>query len=225
MAYVSFVSRTDTSISVRLAGLDTTYDGNIITVNWKAGTGISNLRSYGTMTLSNKISQSGSFTFSGLSPSTKYHIRATVSASGCGQSYDFDEDFWTEDPPQPQVEKWDWFSSDERRNAYYAVTGKGNTTDFSYLVWNDMCAKVREIREAVGNIGSWDTANGLYLSYNNTLMSWSDKTLTAARFNSLKYQIGSQYGTGISDVSRGDTVYGHYFTTLTSRMNGWIDSL
>lgn len=132
------------------------------------------------------------------------------------------------------VNKWEWSISNspdynataaQTQKAYNAVTGKGYTTDFSYLVWNDMCAKVREIRLAVGNIGAWDTANGRYLSYNNTLMSASDKVITAARFNSLKYQIGSQVGTGINDVSKGDTVYGWYFTTLATRMNYWIDNM
>ena len=126
------------------------------------------------------------------------------------------------------VEKWDWQSSngdasaEQTSAAYDAVTGQGKVSDLSYLVWNDMCAKVREIRLAVGDIGAWDPAYG---SYSSALMSASDRVLTASRFNNLKNQIGSQIGTGINDVSTGDIVKGSYFTTLTGRMNDWIDSL
>ena len=126
------------------------------------------------------------------------------------------------------IEKWSWNSSNGRAtagqtyNAYQAVTGNGNVSDFSYLVWNDMCAKVYAIREAVGNIGAWDTAYG---TYSAAQMSSGDKVMTAARFNNLKNQIGTQIGTGINDVKSGDIIRGSYFTTLTSRMNDWIDRL
>ena len=129
------------------------------------------------------------------------------------------------------VLKWNWYSSnspdynasaEQTAGAYAAVSGKGRTTDFSYCVWNDMCAKVREIRAAVGGIGAWDRAYG---TYEDALMSSSDHAMTAARFNNLKNQIGSQIGTGIKDVSTGDIVYGSYFITIANRINDWIDLL
>lgn len=53
-------------------------------------------------------------------------------------------------------------------------------------------------------------------------MTSSDKTLTAARFNSVRYNIGAHYSTGISEVASGDPVLGSYFTTLTTKLNEWI---
>lgn len=126
------------------------------------------------------------------------------------------------------VIQWDWNKSNGRatasqtQSAYRAITNRGKVTDFSYLVWNDLCAKVYAVRDAVGNIGAWDTAYG---SYASAQMTSSDKKLTASRFNNLKNQIGSQIGTGISDVSKGDKVYGSYFVTIADRINYWISIL
>lgn len=124
---------------------------------------------------------------------------------------------------------WSWNSSngdasaEQTQAAHTAVTSQGLTTDFSYLVWNDMCAKVKEVREAAG-VGSWD-GGGKGYTYASTLMSSDDPYMTAVRFNSLKYNIGSQYSTGIEDVSSGDIIYGSYFTSLMATLNNWIDTL
>lgn len=128
------------------------------------------------------------------------------------------------------VSKWNWNRANSPQHyatgaqtiaAYNAVTGKGATTNFSYLVWNDMCAKVKEIRTFAGE-SEWNTTYG---TYSSALMSSSDKRITAARFNNLKNQIASVIGISISNVAPGDKVLGSYFTTLTSRMNDWIDTL
>ena len=87
-------------------------------------------------------------------------------------------------------------------------------------MWNDLCDKVKEILDATG--GSWDST---YATYANTKMTSSNKTLTATKFNSLRYNIGSHYSTGITDVDTNDDVLGSYFTKLASCINGWIDTL
>lgn len=128
------------------------------------------------------------------------------------------------------VSKWNWNRANSPQHyatgaqtiaAYNAITGNGATSNFSYLVWNDMCAKVREIRRFAG-ISEWDTTYG---SYSSALMSSSDKRMTAARFNNLKNQVASGIGISIGNVRPGDIVLGSYFTTLTTRMNAWIDTL
>lgn len=125
-------------------------------------------------------------------------------------------------PKKITVEKWSWTSSNgsagdsQTSAAYSAVTGKGKLSNFSYLVWNDLCDKVKEILDSLGR--SWDTT---YASYSATRMTSSDKKLTAVRFNSLRRNVSTSY----SAVSRGSTVYGSYFTGLASQINSWIDSL
>lgn len=124
-----------------------------------------------------------------------------------------------------KVKKWSWNSSNgaassqQTKSAYAAISNQGETSKFSYLVWNDMADKVYETLSAK-NL-RW---NSRFASYENTRMSSSDKTLTAARFNSLRYNIGLHYSTGINTVNKGDTIYGWYFTTLTNCLNNWIDT-
>lgn len=122
--------------------------------------------------------------------------------------------------------KWDWNASNglataaQTQKAYAAVTGHGRLLDFSYLVWNDLVNKINDAAVAAGS--SWST---MYETYDATKMSASDKVLTAKRFNAARQNVGSRVSTGINEVSRGDTIYGHYFTTLTDRLNEWIAKL
>lgn len=118
-----------------------------------------------------------------------------------------------------QLSPWDWSisnggaSATQTQNAYTAVTTKGPLTDFSYLVWNDLCAKVKEYVEVKGF--SWESHP---LSYNNTIMTSSDKNVTADRMNSLRYNVW----TGYNNVSAGDIIYGSIFTELTESLNRGI---
>ncbi len=159
-------------------------------------------------------------TFNGvLSPGKNYVANVKVGDNWLGaRSFTSDEE-----EIKPTVAPWSWSasngsaSSSQTSRAYYAVCGQGNTSDFSYLVWNDMVDKVMEILESKGM--TWYSG---YASYYDTKMSSRDKELTADRFNALKNNIGSHYPTGIQDVRKGDIVYGWYFTTLTDCMNDWI---
>lgn len=127
----------------------------------------------------------------------------------------------------PAVKSWDWNASNgeataaQTKRAYTAVTSHGATTDFSYLVWNDLVNKVKETAEAMGD--EWNTQLG-YGSYTETLMTPSDKVLTAGRFNALRQNIGRHVST-INEVHQGDPVKGSDFITLSEKLNEWIDNL
>ena len=157
-------------------------------------------------------------TYSNLSPNTRYAINVRIDGSW------LDADEFTTD--KPAISKWSWSASNgtasaaQTQTAYNALIDRGSLSDFSYRVWNDMCSKVIEIQNAVGL--TWSTE---FATYASTKMSSSDKELTATRFNSLRYNIGRSYSTGIKDVSKGDIVYAWYFTTLARCMNSWIDQI
>lgn len=129
-------------------------------------------------------------------------------------------------PVKPRVSKWSWTASNgsasttQTRNAYSAVTGKGYTTEFSYLVWNDLVDKVNECANAFSS--GWSTR---YATLAATKMTSSDKRMTATRFNSLRYNIGRSYSTNIDEekIQPGKIIYGSYFDTLAKCINGWID--
>lgn len=128
--------------------------------------------------------------------------------------------------PSVMIDPWSWSSSNgdatasQTSAAYSAITNHGAVSNFSYLVWNDLVDKVLEAKDAAGV--AWNTK---YLSAASTKMTSSNKTLTADRFNSLRYNIGIHSSTGLNDVYTGDKVYGRYFTSLTDALNTWIDGL
>ena len=139
---------------------------------------------------------------------------------------------------------WSWEATEQRQTALYALENNGNIEDFKYQVWNDLVDKVMEAinTDTVNGIEWYTSTNGgntTYLSYDATRMTDSDRYITAARFNALKFNIGcregasyidpstqsTMTGTGISDVSKGDIIYGWYFIRLTESLNNWINSL
>ena len=164
-------------------------------------------------------------TYSGLSPGQDYIANVRVAGSWLGST-----SFTT---PAAAVDLWDWAASNGEASAaqtaaaYAAVTGGGSVSDFSWLVWNDMCAKVKAVLDAAGI--AWVTkitATGeTLLSYEATRMTASGRTLTAARFNALRFNVGANYTTGIAAVAAGDAVLGSYFTTLMEKVNEWIETL
>lgn len=130
-------------------------------------------------------------------------------------------------PDSPlSIDKWSWNASNgsasasQTSAAYNAVVRKTAVTNFSYLVWNDLVDKVNDILDATGN--AWDP---YYTTYAKTKMSTHNKTLTAVKFNSLRYNISLHCVTGIEEVSKNDDVLGQYFTKLAECINTWIDKL
>lgn len=121
---------------------------------------------------------------------------------------------------------WSWYSSNgiatasQTRAAHDACRNSGRTRDFSYLVWNDLVDKIYEIRQVADY--DWNTR---FASYDETKMTPYDKTLTAARFNSARYNIGVLVSTGIQEVYPGDEVIGSYFLTIADCINSFIDTL
>lgn len=211
---------TTDSISARLVGINTDYPNNKVRVTfYVAGSQVSSFTFAG-------VPSSGTtkwMTKTGLKPGTRYSVSIEAEDLVTGWSNSWSDRVTTD---KILVSAWSWSSSNgtasasQTKAAYTALTNNGSTSDFSYLVWNDMCSKVIEIENAAGL-----TWSAKYASYADTKMSSSDKVLTAIRFNSLRYNIGRSYSTGINEVASGDTVYAWYFTTLARCMNEWIDQI
>lgn len=131
----------------------------------------------------------------------------------------------------PSIKLWSWTSSNgsasdaQTVRAYEAITNHGPVSDFSYKVWNDLCNKISSVQSYAG-IGKWATDDG-NLPLPETLMTASDRTLTADRFNSMRYNLGRNYSTGIDPnlIQKGLPVKGEYFTKITTSLNNWIKKL
>lgn len=151
-----------------------------------------------------------------------YYVRAFIVNSSGKLSY---TSSWIR-ITTPSILGWSWSKSNgsatssQTIDAYTAITNNGYVSDFSYKVWNDMVDKVKEALDACGE--SWSSK---YASYADTKISSSNKMLTATKFNSLRFNIGSHVTTDITEKSPGDTVYGKYFTILTNKLNEWIESI
>ena len=219
MASISIVSTTSSSIKVRVTGLQTGYNHNDRVCTWYLDG-----KKKGTSKLGSNVSSGGDFTFSGLKSDTQYDIEVSImgdSWNGWTTPVTISKSAWTDESETVSVEPWSWHKSNgsatrsQTEDAYDALVDRKGTAKFSYLVWNDMVDKVKEIRDA----HKWTWNKSAPLSYQGTKMSSSNKILTADRFNSLRLNIGDKAATGINSVSKGDKVQAWYFTTLANKMN------
>lgn len=164
-----------------------------------------------------KIQRTSDFTYdlTGLTPGTTYVVNVAYSTIFEG-GFTFMGGQTITMPEQGTVTHWSWTTAERE-----AFTNHGSCRVIAYTRWNELCEKIVEIHTAHGSTGTW---NSHYLSLDDTKMTAYDKTLTAARFNSLRYNIGTHYSTGIQEVSTGDIVMGEYFIKLETAINGWIDA-
>ncbi len=217
------VSCTTTSVTFRVTGLT---KGQYVQLYVR-------LESGSNAVISESYTASGSSltrSFSGLSPGTDYAANVKVGATGSSATWLGKKSFTTKGESKPSVDKWSWnrsngsASASQTMAAYSAVTSKGLTSSISYLVWNDMVDKVDELVRAFGK--SWNSG---YASLGSTRMSSYNKDITAVRFNSLRLNLslsGSHsFSAYIPTVSRGDTVYGSYFTGIATEINRLVDKL
>ena len=140
-------------------------------------------------------------------------------------------------PTKPTT--WDWQTSNynasatQTKTAHNLVTNGGATSEFSYLVWNDMVDKVKHILDYLAGdylAGSWNTDKYNY-DYEDTLMENTriGRTLTAKRYNSLRKNVDDLLngGTGIDEViSKTTPVSGeNHFIKLMEKVNERIGLL
>lgn len=194
-------------------------------------------------TLTQRTESSWAFTITGLQEDTDYSLNGLVSATGdTSYSYNIlssDISFHTLAPVT--IDPWNWTSANSSNNPSHTAEATASQTtaardacqnktaisNFKYQVWNDLVYKVSEAR-VVGGYSFWDTN---YATMANTLMTSSDKVLTAVRYNSLLYNISSIYSVPsaniIPTVSTGDPVNGttHFLNFVTFYLNAYINTL
>lgn len=196
---ISTQSITKTAIGITLGvitGADTYY-ARINGGSWQSGSG-------------------RSFSFTGLTSGTAYTVDYKCTGSGYYDSAVGSSSITTSSNTRPA--NWDWSASNgsassaQTQAAYNAVTKVSgyDLSDFSYLVWNDLIDKV----DAFAVYKSSSAVES------GAKMTTSDKALSALRFNKLLVAVNAMASTGITSRSAGQLVYGSYFTTITSTLNG-----
>lgn len=232
MANIVVSDITSTSITLYVNELDTTYDRADRYIKWRI---YPSTTVVATSYLGANVSSGGTTTITGLSPNTAYQISAelfwTDGTTGEWDSKIILSDAIKTNSAGTKPSKWSWTNSngtataEQTQKAYTAVTTKGKTTDFSYLVWNDIVDKVNEIH-VYSNIEWFDNFNTL----ENTKMTSTDKEITANRYNSLLFNIwnyGTTFVASFSTIQRkqGDEILGSYFIDIVDYINNLIDLL
>lgn len=171
------------------------------------------------------------WTAHGLNPSTTYTVSVYTSTDAWGdETYESLSGPRTATTTRPviTVEPWSWTASNgaatatQTGNAYSILQGTRRADDFSHLVWNDLVDKIAEVRNARPEItAGWDNA---YATKENTKVSAGD-TLSATRFNSIRYNVNNMKGVSVPYVSAGDEIYGSYIISLTETLNQIINEL
>jgi hypothetical protein len=241
MAGISVSSKTTSSVTLYVSGLDESWTNGTRTVYWylgSAGGGIPTPSTYyktKTSTIADGVSSGGSVTFSGLSTNTQYGVYCEIYH---GSTFLKDLQGYVKTNATSSgssIAKWSWSEGymlamdSEVIAARNAILNKTATTNFSHYVWNDLAYVVKLVMDKA--VGWWD---GDYATYDDVVISdGGSYELTADMFNSLRNNIeiagdtyiGLGYRTGIGKVKSGDVVYGEYFLTLADYINACIDNL
>lgn len=217
MAAYSF-TYTDTTITITVTGL-TAGDLMEIVVRPEPETGYMNVHTLPTATGSVMI-----FNYGGLSPETTYAVNVrSVPAGGTLHNAPWIGTRYFTTEAESNVDEWEWTISNgsataaQTQLAYAAITGNGPLTNFSYLVWNDMVNKAYEV--IAGRGGTW---NADYGTLAETLMTATDKAMTARRFNAIVWNLAQFKTPSVTRKNQGDPMLGSYFIELANSINNTI---
>ena len=207
MAGISVQSKTSSSVTLYVSGLDTSWSNGPRTANWYlTKSGLKPTESaydYKTSaTIANGVSSGGYVTFTGLESNHTYGILCSI-YYGSTFLKDFTGEVKTDyagsggddSGGSTVMRKWDWNDSpgscneqgyaaaraSETRDAYDAVVNKTATTNFSRYVWYDLVDIVFELKK--NTTTGWDED---YANIGNTKSLNADRELTAVAFNSLR---------------------------------------
>jgi hypothetical protein len=183
---------------------------------WNSTTGATSydvLLRRGTTTIVNTSTTATSRSFSGLLDSSTHTLTVTPrnsSGTGGNQSVNF-----TTLSPYTRPSNWYWNTTELN-----AMNGQGAFSTLTATRWNAFLDRVELFinyfnglyGHSVPSVVS--TANG----GQNCKVS-SGGILYAAKFNHVRFAIGSMNSTGLTDYSPGQIVYGWYFIRLQDRLN------
>lgn len=215
------------SIYAQLTNLDDEYTSNDRQIKWQCYKNNVLIGESNYYNFDGGISSTQAYGIRGLAQGTTYTIKATVRNQNNTWSSSYGPVTAT------TVSNGNFVLSSA---ADTAVRNHGATTAISVSEWNGL---VNTVNNVIGGKGwTWDTDSnqGATLTAENTKASSSDKTLYASMFNSLRYNIGKHYSTGINKVRKWESgtpatdqiVYGAYFvggTVNNSTVVGLIPAL
>lgn len=183
MAAISLYSRTSSSLTVRLTGLDSNYNGTKRTVKWYVGSTLKK-----TTTINNGITTSPTVTLSGLSASTRYTVKCVISnIQGMSSGVTLTATYWTEDPTPTissftvtqtstgtKTAKCSWRCSNLISGATYEITVSG---------WSKASGKASTSGSVNISLDSFKTYTATLTVYNNDKSASKSKTFTISDYD------------------------------------------
>lgn len=212
MARTIGYSATETTITVRVKGLDTSYASDNRYIDWwlydADGEEIDSI--YGTEVEAG-ASSTPQVTFRGLEPDTEYEVQyelfySSTETGSLDSSVTGSKTIYT-DAPELSIEHFEWDTPKTTDGAFNVTASE----------WNKLIDKITEVYTYLGWPNYQDT-------YPIETVSSGD-IFYAERFNEVKEAIGNLYSTGISTKSTGDTINADDLNQLVTSLNAKIDNL
>ena len=201
MATLNVRSKTSSTVTVYISGLDANYNNKTRTIYWTCGNATILPKS---TTIANQITQTADIKLSGFSPSTTYTIYADIAY------YDKDDDtaqsvrlsvtFTTASNASQRPSKFSWTLS--------KVT-QGEDAVIYATDWNNLTKNINNVRAYKG------------LSSYTFTVAEKNNDFTAEIFNEAVSAIQgiSGYGTSLNKVSKGDSFTAKKIDDLVSSIN------
>lgn len=212
MARTIGYSTTETTITVRVKGLDTSYAADNRYIDWwlydADGEEVDSI--YGT-SVDGGVSSTPYVTFRGLKPDTKYEVEyelfySSTETGSLDSSVTGSKTIYT-DALEPTIEHFEWDTSKTTDGAFNVTASE----------WNRLIDKITEVYTYLGWTNYQET-------YPISKVS-KGEIFYAERFNEVKEAIGNLYSTGISTKSSGDTINADDLNQLVTSLNAKIDNL
>lgn len=201
MAYIVVSNVTDSTISVYLDGLDSSYSLYDRIAHWYIGLTPATVYNDGNVILPAFVTSGGNNQFNGLLSSTSYYIDCQVETNT--GIVNIPGIYVTTSAPGP--------SPGQRPSYFYWTYAKQSGQPFNLTAseWNGLTANVNAVRNYKG-----------YLSYPFTT-AYTGNTFTAAMYNQVVNAIQGilGYGTNLSIVNSGETIYAYQMNDLVSAIN------
>lgn len=209
MARAISYTATETTIKVKVTGLDSGYDWDDREITWvicnTSGKVID--RKYGD--IGANVTSTSYTTFTGLTPGTEYEVEYEIIFSSTKEGL-LDQAVYGSKTVYTDEAAIEPFSWDTAKTA-------GNSFNVTASEWNRLIDKITEVYTYLG----WPNYQDTYPITKVT----KGGIFYAARFNEVRAAIGNLYSTGISDKSKGDIITAADLNQLVTSLNAKIDSL
>lgn len=209
MARAISYTATETTIKVKVTGLDSGYDWDDREITWVICNASGSVLDRKYDDIGANVTSTSYTTFSGLKPDTKYTVEYEIIFSSTKEGL-LDQAVYGSKTVYTEAVAIEHFAWDTAKTS-------GNSFNVTASEWNRLIDKITEVYTYLG----WPNYQDTYPITKVT----SGSIFYAKRFNEVREAIGNLYSTGISTKSKGDKITAADLNQLVTSLNAKIDSL